>query len=747
VRSLAEDRDGGIWAGGMARLCHGTADGPWSCWGVGNGLPNTAILSVLADREGTLWLGLNGSGLLQWVGQPWTHRTRWPGDPTSQGLDVTSLAATSDGGLLASVFGRGILHWDGRALTAWGPADGLTEDVRTVVEPAPGVVWAAARHGVFERERAGRFRRTLPLADGFASGFARDPDGRWHVFTEDQGVFRRARTGAWERAPDIDALASGRRVSGLTWTESGDLWITTPRELVVRSAAGSLTRHALGLENGLTDTVATVLPFGADEVWVGGSGGLAVGKGGQWRVIPETDGVPGNVYFLRRGPDGAIWAGGSRGIARVRDGRWTRWDHTSGLVGDECNGGALVLADGSLLAATSGSLARFDAATPVHPAPPLAVHWRAPEDAVGTAVLRRPAGARRLVLGWSAPWLAPDPIEYQTRIGDGAWSAATRAAEMTIESLPAGASDVAVRARRGPADAWSAPASLRVTVAPHPWETTGARIALVLAVGGLMLAGAPWNARRRHARREHALTRMRTDFMASASHELRTPIAQIRLFGDMLRLGRTRTEGERTDALQTIHRATLRLEAIASNLMRLARGEARPIAPEPRRTSMEGLVRDLATELAPFAEARGVALQVDVEPGLAGVVDPDGLRVAIANLVENALKYGPSGQVVRVEAERVADGLRVVVEDEGPGIPAEDRERVWERFARLDRDRNSAVGGTGLGLAVVREAVEQMGGTARIEDAAPSGTRVVLWLPQPEVEGDPAPAARPGATP
>src|SRR6202008_4413959 len=137
-RSLAEDRDGGIWAGGMARLCHGTADGPWSCWGVENGLPNTAILSLLADREGTLWLGLNRAGLLQWVGQPWTHLTRWPGAPASaEGPAVGALAPASVGGLLASVCGRGILRGDGRRLAAWGHADGLDEDVRAVVEPEP----------------------------------------------------------------------------------------------------------------------------------------------------------------------------------------------------------------------------------------------------------------------------------------------------------------------------------------------------------------------------------------------------------------------------------------------------------------------------------------------------------------------------------------------------------------------------------------------------------------------------------
>src|SRR5438477_504750 len=92
----------------------------------------------------------------------------------------------------------------------------------------------------------------------------------------------------------------------------------------------------------------------------------------RWTASPAASReTPGNVYFLRRTPGGVLWVGGSRGVARFLDGRWTRWDRTSGLVAEECNAGALVLADGFLLAATSGSLARFDASAPTAALPPL----------------------------------------------------------------------------------------------------------------------------------------------------------------------------------------------------------------------------------------------------------------------------------------------------------------------------------------------------------------------------------------
>ena len=120
---------------------------------------------------------------------------------------------------------------------------------------------------------------------------------------------------------------------------------------------------------------------------------------------------------------------------------------------------------------------------------------------------------------------------------------------------------------------------------------------------------------------------------------------------------------------------------------------------------------------------------------LRGRIDAEGIRQVVANLVDNAIKYGPAGQPVQIGARQDRDGLRLWVEDRGPGIPAADRERVFQRFVRLDRDRGSAVSGTGIGLAVVREMVARSGGRAWIEDPGPAGTRVVILLPQPDAHG------------
>jgi signal transduction histidine kinase len=107
------------------------------------------------------------------------------------------------------------------------------------------------------------------------------------------------------------------------------------------------------------------------------------------------------------------------------------------------------------------------------------------------------------------------------------------------------------------------------------------------------------------------------------------------------------------------------------------------------------------------------------------------VRHVLLNLLDNAVKYGPAGQEVRVGLEHCGDAVRITVEDQGPGIPPADRDRVFRRFERLARDRESAVVGAGIGLAVVHDLVAEMEGRCRVEDGAPAaaGARFIVELP------------------
>jgi signal transduction histidine kinase len=149
-------------------------------------------------------------------------------------------------------------------------------------------------------------------------------------------------------------------------------------------------------------------------------------------------------------------------------------------------------------------------------------------------------------------------------------------------------------------------------------------------------------------------------------------------------------------------------------------------------------LRDLAVEIeetvrafAPLAAPRGVGIRTDLAGDLVVAVDSAAFRQLLLNLLDNAVKYGPQGQTVTVRAERAGDVVRLTVADEGPGVPPAERERVWEPFYRGRGNGVRAVGGSGIGLAVVRDAVERHGGTAWLDDSAAPGTRVVIELPAP----------------
>ncbi len=232
-------------------------------------------------------------------------------------------------------------------------------------------------------------------------------------------------------------------------------------------------------------------------------------------------------------------------------------------------------------------------------------------------------------------------------------------------------------------------------------------------------------------RRESQLTRLRTDFISGVSHELRTPLAQIRMFSETLTLGRVRSEEERRRSLAIIDQEARRLTHLVENLLHFSRSERQTthITPEP--TKLAPLVQEVLDGFAPLAAARGATLAASVPEDLVVPADPGAVRQMLLNLLDNAVKYGPAGQEVRVGATRDNGIARLWVDDGGPGIPRADRERVWERFWRLERDRGSSIAGSGIGLAVVRELADLHHGRAWIDDVAPEthGTRVVIELP------------------
>ncbi len=230
-----------------------------------------------------------------------------------------------------------------------------------------------------------------------------------------------------------------------------------------------------------------------------------------------------------------------------------------------------------------------------------------------------------------------------------------------------------------------------------------------------------------HLLREREIARARRTFVAAVSHELRTPLAQIRMFSETLLLRRDGGPEERARWLGVIGREARRMGDLVENVLALSHLEEPRIRLSRRPLDVGEVVEDVAATYGPHAAERGVRVEAHVPGPVIAQADADAMRHVLVNLVDNALKYGPPGQTVRLEALRSREGVLVAVSDQGPGIAPEDRRRLWKPYTRLES--GGRVGGSGLGLAVVHRLVEQHGGAVRVEDAPGGGARFVVTLP------------------
>ncbi|HJQ67301.1 MAG TPA: HAMP domain-containing sensor histidine kinase, partial [Gemmatimonadales bacterium] len=246
-------------------------------------------------------------------------------------------------------------------------------------------------------------------------------------------------------------------------------------------------------------------------------------------------------------------------------------------------------------------------------------------------------------------------------------------------------------------------------------------------------------------RREYDLASLRTDFVSGVSHELRTPLAQIRMFAETLILGRVRSQDERQRSLEIIDQEARRLAHLVENLLHFSRSERQSLRVAPVPMVLGPAIRAVLESFSPLSDTRQVRLATHLSDGLVARVDEGALRQMLLNLLDNAVKYGPDGQTVTVGTNPAGDRVQLWVQDQGPGIPPEGRDRVWDQFWRLDRDRGSAIAGTGIGLSVVRELAALHRGRVWVEMAPGGGARFVIELPAAELA--PSAAATPAAPP
>jgi two-component system, OmpR family, phosphate regulon sensor histidine kinase PhoR len=225
------------------------------------------------------------------------------------------------------------------------------------------------------------------------------------------------------------------------------------------------------------------------------------------------------------------------------------------------------------------------------------------------------------------------------------------------------------------------------------------------------------------------LERTREEFVANVSHELRTPLSLIKGYVETL-LDGARTNPEVAERfLKIIERNAQRLDLLIQDLLTISALESGRIKLSLQPVELLPLVEKVFSDLKPPADNKSIAL-INSLPPLTATADANRLEQVLANLVDNAIKYGRTQGTVTVGGHKTGDGkIEIFVQDDGPGIPAEALDRVFERFYRVDKARSREQGGTGLGLSIVKHIVQNHGGKVWVKSDPGQGAAFFFTLP------------------
>ncbi len=234
----------------------------------------------------------------------------------------------------------------------------------------------------------------------------------------------------------------------------------------------------------------------------------------------------------------------------------------------------------------------------------------------------------------------------------------------------------------------------------------------------------------RYITRQLELAQLKAGFVSNVTHELKTPIALIRLAVETLELGRFRTPEESQKFIQSIGRETQRLSQLVDNILDFAKLEAGQRALKMTRVDANDVVRDALETLAPRFESLGFRVESHVAPALPPVqADPRALSHCVLNLLDNAIKYSKERREVQVETGTRGGDVRIAVSDHGIGISSADQKRIFEKFVRVQTGLVHDVKGAGLGLSLVDQIMRAHGGRVEVTSTEGQGSTFTLILP------------------
>jgi len=255
-----------------------------------------------------------------------------------------------------------------------------------------------------------------------------------------------------------------------------------------------------------------------------------------------------------------------------------------------------------------------------------------------------------------------------------------------------------------------------------------AKTALIGFIDLMLLAGLGlvWA----NVRRELKLSRLKSDFVANVSHELKTPLALIRLYAETLELARVPSEDRKSEYYRVINKESRRLTQLINNILDFSRIEAGRKEYRLVPSDIAAIVRDVVDAYRFAIEKLGFTLELELSEDLPPLqLDPEALSQALINLLNNAIKYSPEQKAITVGLRREADQVLLSVSDRGIGIPRSEHRRIFEKFYRVESSLVHTTKGSGLGLALVQHITEAHGGRVEVRSAPGEGSTFTLSLP------------------